>query len=252
MSQLRDTGERVVPEWVAEDDVLARVFLEQHLRRYETVAATVRGRRVLDVGCGVGYGAAMMAAAGAEVVAVDVSADALSFARSKYPHPNVTYVCAAVADLQVSPVDVITCFEVLEHLPNTQQFFDLVTRTLTPDGVCHLSASVYPTMSLYRYHLRDFTADELRWCVREAGLEVVSELHQSRLISAPDVRRSATRHRASFPVRRFFRRPLAAGRAIWKAQVSYGILHENLMLSCVVPIDRRSPVVPRSDGSVEQ
>jgi SAM-dependent methyltransferase len=235
LSALRDTGERVVPDWVADDDALAQVFLEQHLRRYEAVAQGVRGKRVLDVGCGVGYGAVMLAEAGATVLAIDVSADAIDFARSRYPHRRITYECTAVTDVDASALDVITCFEVLEHLGDPSEFFDLVNRAMAPNGVAHISASIYPTMGLYKYHLRDLSPEEFRALVRGAGLEIRSELHQRKWISPADVRRSAARHRSSFPMARLLRHPLSVGRAIWRAQVAAGILHENLMLSCTAP-----------------
>ena len=51
----------------------------EHVVRYAFAAALCRGRRVLDVACGEGYGSAMLAAAGAaQVVGVDISQEAVS------------------------------------------------------------------------------------------------------------------------------------------------------------------------------
>src|SRR4051794_26999689 len=56
----------------------------EHLARYAWATALASGLRVLDAGCGLGYGAAMLAEAGAEsVAAVDVAAEIVDVARDQ-------------------------------------------------------------------------------------------------------------------------------------------------------------------------
>ncbi len=66
-------------------------FFAQHLSAYAFARPRVSGSRVLEVGFGDGYGAAYLAEAAREVVAVDVTAGNIPRARSKYPRPNLSF-----------------------------------------------------------------------------------------------------------------------------------------------------------------
>jgi 2-polyprenyl-3-methyl-5-hydroxy-6-metoxy-1,4-benzoquinol methylase len=69
------TGERVIPGEVDVD------LLNEHMARYTFAARLARGKRVLDAGCGAGYGIGELARVAERVVGVDVAADAIEFAR---------------------------------------------------------------------------------------------------------------------------------------------------------------------------
>ena len=71
------TGERVVPGKVEPD------LLNEHLSRYLFARPLVAGRCALDVGCGTGYGTAVLARTARRVLALDVSAESVAFARAR-------------------------------------------------------------------------------------------------------------------------------------------------------------------------
>jgi len=74
-----EVPERFVPESMSEELLAA-----EHLVRYEWAGGLAQGRRVLDAGCGTGYGAEMLAAAGAaSVIGVDVAAAVVEAARAR-------------------------------------------------------------------------------------------------------------------------------------------------------------------------
>src|SRR6185312_5568018 len=92
------------------------------LRWIEARAGSLAGKRVADVGCGGGILAEAMAARGAEVVAVDLSEKAIGVARlHQYESgTNVDYrLCAAETLALGMPgaFDVVTCCELIEHVP---------------------------------------------------------------------------------------------------------------------------------------
>jgi 2-polyprenyl-6-hydroxyphenyl methylase/3-demethylubiquinone-9 3-methyltransferase len=97
------------------------------------------GKRVLDVGCGGGILSESMAERGAEVTGIDLSDKALKVAElhlleSKRP---VTYRKVAVEDLaqeQPGNFDVVTCMEVLEHVPDPASQVQACAALLKPGG----------------------------------------------------------------------------------------------------------------------
>jgi len=89
----------------------------EHLARYRWAGALVEGKRVLDAGCGTGYGSELLARQGAaEVVGVDADADVIEAASRSAS--GVTFVAADLRELpaDLGEFDVVVCFEVIEHI----------------------------------------------------------------------------------------------------------------------------------------
>src|SRR3954468_20836377 len=85
---------RFVPEVMG-----GKLIDAEHRGRYWWAAALARGKRVLDAGCGTGYGSNILAAAGAAAVAaVDVAEHVIADAR-KTAHPGVVFECVDLASL---------------------------------------------------------------------------------------------------------------------------------------------------------
>jgi 2-polyprenyl-6-hydroxyphenyl methylase/3-demethylubiquinone-9 3-methyltransferase len=101
--------------------------------------AGLRGKRVLDVGCGGGILSEAMAGRGAEVTGIDLSDKALKVAELHLLESGktVSYHKAAVEELaQERPqsFDVVTCMEVLEHIPDPATHVQACARLLVPGG----------------------------------------------------------------------------------------------------------------------
>jgi SAM-dependent methyltransferase len=135
----------------------------EHLARYLFAAAFVGGRRVLDAGCGQGYGSAILSNAGARVVALDRELALFTAIRSGHP---------VAADLERLPFrehsfDRIVAFEVLEHLARPERLLDQLQRCLAADGILLLSTPdrvAYSDATGYRnpYHVHEYSEPELR------------------------------------------------------------------------------------------
>ncbi len=109
-------------------------------------AAGLRGKRVLDVGCGGGILSEAMAARGAEVTGIDLSDKALKIAQLHLLESGnqVTYRKAAVealAEEQPAGFDVVTCIEVLEHVPDPASHVRACASLLKPGG-CTFFATI--------------------------------------------------------------------------------------------------------------
>ncbi|HOT92332.1 MAG TPA: class I SAM-dependent methyltransferase [Anaerolineae bacterium] len=110
-----------------------------HMASYREALRYSYNRRVLDLGCGVGYGAFWLASYGAgQVTAVDLSHVALRYAQSAYPHPRLRYVRADALNLPFADAsfDFIFSSQVIEHLSSAEQFMYEIRRLLVPDGFC--------------------------------------------------------------------------------------------------------------------
>jgi len=156
---LEPTNERMVPE---SSDMFT--FWE-HVYRYAFASRFVKGKRVLDIACGEGYGAAALQKAGAaHVIGVDVFESVCLHARSKYSL-DARPGSAEQIPLADGSVDVIVSFETIEHVPDTNRFLDECARILVPGGRLIIST---PNKVIYRsrqvtqnpYHCSEMTAEE--------------------------------------------------------------------------------------------
>ncbi len=102
--------------------------------------ATIAGMRILDVGCGGGILADSMARRGADVLGIDLASKALKVAQLhaiEAATPRVAYREVAVESLAIeSPeaYDVVTCMEMLEHVPDPGAIVAACGRLLKPGG----------------------------------------------------------------------------------------------------------------------
>ena len=113
----------------------------RHFHRYQLAARLARGR-VLDLGCGSGYGSGMLATQAARVWGVDRSAEAVAYARYRFAAANCRYL---VGDARGLPFpggcfDQVVCFGLLEDDPDLERVLDEGRRVLAVSGVLLLSA----------------------------------------------------------------------------------------------------------------
>ena len=116
-----------------------------HVARYSVVAEICRGRRVLDIACGEGFGSHLMVQrwGAASVCAVDVSAEALASARAHFDHPEVTWVEMDIDRLEPSrlgePFDLIVSLETVEHVGSPEAFLTALRGLVRPGGTIVVS-----------------------------------------------------------------------------------------------------------------
>lgn len=169
------TGERLIP---------GRKGLEllelEHRARYELVVPSARGKRVLDLGCGTGYGANRLAEVARRVVGIDVSAESVEYARSAFARPDLTFeigdlsrdeVVEELRHLEPEPFEVMTCFEVIEHVPDPVRVLARIKRLLDPGGLLFLSTPniARPQAVVERdnpFHLVEYGEEELLGVLR--------------------------------------------------------------------------------------
>lgn len=133
---LQFTGERFLPE------VEGQIELE-HLHRYLIARRLVKGKLVLDIASGEGYGSALLAAQAKSVTGVDISRDAVDHARSRYASlSNLRFLVGDCADIpmKAASVDVVVSFETIEHHERHEEMLAEIKRVLRPGGLLVMSS----------------------------------------------------------------------------------------------------------------
>src|SRR5690606_9749531 len=137
---------------------------------YYWMRGSVAGKTVLDVGCGKGYGVAVLAETAHRVVGIDIDPDLIESSTHLCSRRNVTFLvgnCSAMP-FESDSFDIVTCNAVLEYLPNFELFMEEARRILKPEGrlVCgtknlQLSLKKSDGSPLYRNHVQEFTPADL-------------------------------------------------------------------------------------------
>ncbi len=118
MPPLALTGERTLPD-VPEENY----WFRRHLVVYEWIAARVGGLRVIDMACGEGYGADVLARTAGSVVGVDANPEAHEHARLRYRRPNLRFARELVETFS-EPADAVVFLQTIEHLSDPGSALD--------------------------------------------------------------------------------------------------------------------------------
>jgi 2-polyprenyl-3-methyl-5-hydroxy-6-metoxy-1,4-benzoquinol methylase len=175
------TLERIVPDDVSLGDATGTETLKLHLERYEFAAQNLRGGRILDMACGVGYGTALLKEKlpSASVFGVDISSDAISYAKARYGLNGIEFSVADATKFVAEPFDAIVSLETIEHLPSPHNFVQHCVRALLkPGGIFVGSVPVTPSVDANPHHMTDFTEKSFRALLKEAGLKEFNSLQQ--------------------------------------------------------------------------
>jgi len=171
-----------------------RTLHEINELRLEYIAERVplAGLRVLDVGCGGGLLAEGLAARGAHVIAIDLAPESIAVARQHAAERAIDYRCVAAEDLVrelPGQFDVVTCLEMLEHVPDPNSivaacatalraggsaFFSTINRNLKSFAFAIVGAEYLLGLlprGTHEYLKLIRPAELATWC-RHAGLDV--------------------------------------------------------------------------------
>ncbi len=147
-------------------------FFPSHLSRYFFATRFAFGKKVLDLGCGKGYGTRVLAEVSSSVLGVDLNPESIEFAKTTYSHKNLKFdrrdVRVITDDIRHS-FDVIVSFEVLEHLSpaDADVFMKTIKGLLKIDGVLILSTPNHDVvtksgMPVPEFHINNLKSTELK------------------------------------------------------------------------------------------
>ncbi|MEO8055239.1 MAG: class I SAM-dependent methyltransferase [Acidobacteriota bacterium] len=162
-----------------------------HESLYRLASPYAAGARVLDAGCGTGYGAAVFAEAGAKsVLAVDLDSFSIRFARRRYSRPAISFRSADCERLALPPrsFDLVFSSNVLEHLEHPEAFLGAAFDALATDGVAVIAVPPITTEGVLEenrgihYHRSNFTLSE--WAALLARFSWSVTLYHHRFVGS--------------------------------------------------------------------
>lgn len=167
------TGERYLP-W--EPNAQASY---EHYHRYALAYPFARGKKVLDVASGEGYGAALLAQVAESVTGADVSAEAIAHASRQYGNDRLRFIEASIHNIPLanSSFDLITCFETIEHVHEQERALDELFRLLNDDGMLLIST---PNRLVFQegdkpwpWHVKEFEQREFEAFLKSKFKDVI-------------------------------------------------------------------------------
>lgn len=143
-----------------------------HIARYASVSSLVRGKSVLDLACGEGFGAYFLTDfEPGSIVAVDISPEAIERAQQNFKSNLVQYRVGDAnqisSELAGQKFDLICSFETFEHLEDPTIYLKQLKYLLNPGGVIAISCPndnwYYPEPGTSNpFHVRKYSFDEFK------------------------------------------------------------------------------------------
>lgn len=160
-----DTGERMVPAYHK-----GHIVYAEHIVRYEAAMQLVKGKAVLDIASGSGYGTSLLSQAAKKVYGVDLDADAIKYAKKNYGSDKIEFIQGDGNSIPLNDdsVDIVVSFETIEHIEDYPTFMKEVKRVLRNDGLFILSTPndvEFPETN--HFHIHEFEKEELETLVRK-------------------------------------------------------------------------------------
>lgn len=170
------TGERVIEDAYRTSASTYLIYLF-HIATYNFCRPYIEGKKVLDFGCGSGYGTHLLSKYCEEITGVDISPEAVRFAVANYSNDNLIY--RRIADIQTTPLpypdsffDVVISFQVMEHIEHAEKYLSEIKRVLKNDGIVIIAtpdrqSRLFPGQKPWnQYHVREYAPEELRFLIQ--------------------------------------------------------------------------------------
>lgn len=166
---MKFTGERIIPE--DKNSSPQTLIYKEQMERYFMTSEYIKGKKVLDVACGVGNGTAFLAQKANYVFGIDCDKQSINYATDNYKSENIEFLIEDAQTLNFKDdfFDVVVSFETIEHLPEPERFLGQVKRVLKSEGIFILSSPdrkiteeiLIDTSYKNPFHIKEFTLGEL-------------------------------------------------------------------------------------------
>ncbi len=133
---------------------------------YEFALPLIKGKTVLDVGCGLAYGTALMAESAASIVGVDYDQSVVDDNTRQYSAiKNLSFQRVTVPPLPFADesFEVITSFQFIEHIHPRKEYLKECIRVLKPGGKLYVTTpNTKRSLARNPFHIHEYTFEEMR------------------------------------------------------------------------------------------
>lgn len=167
---------RIVPkkdaEWKDEREYL--LYLK-HLKAYDFALKCAKGKSILDVGCGSGYGTALLSKFSSYAIGIDTSKEAIQYCKKRYKRKNLEFRHVKSSWMRTGlpfkerSFDVCVSFQVIEHIhpKHIEQYLSAIKKILKKEGLFVVSTPnsklrLLPFQKPWnRFHMKEYDYKEL-------------------------------------------------------------------------------------------
>lgn len=229
---MQDTGERHILNGNFNNKSELYLHL-MHIATYEYAEKMADNKTVLDYGCGSGYGTEMLSKNASKIIGVDISKDAVDFAKKNYSSSNLSF--KTISELTDEKFDVITSFQVIEHVPNNSAYIKKLKKHLKPGGLLLISTpdKTHRLFSPFQkpwniFHLKEYTSYSLEKVLKKefSDVEMLKIGSENDLVFA-EINRTKKQRIITLPCTLFFY-PKALRVFLLKTQKQLFSLKKNL------------------------
>jgi 2-polyprenyl-3-methyl-5-hydroxy-6-metoxy-1,4-benzoquinol methylase len=168
MIEVVNTGERILLEKETP------LMIARHFCAYNFAKDFVKGKEVLDIGCGEGYGSSFMAGYAKKVLGIDYNETVIDYARDKYSKPGLNFLVLDINNLDTldKKFDVICSFQNIEHIRDTERLLKNIRTLLNKDGMficstCNIKdASPGSSKPFNKFHVKEYLVGEFKELLR--------------------------------------------------------------------------------------
>jgi GT2 family glycosyltransferase/SAM-dependent methyltransferase len=155
------TGERYLP--YVDPSISGAEIHYEHLHRYAFTSQFVKGKSVLDLASGEGYGSFILSKKAGSVIGIEIDPDAINHALGTYKKDNLRFLQGSILNIPIEGekiFDVIVCFEAIEHIEEHELLLQEIKRLIKDDGFLIISTpnkQTYSDIPGYHnpYHLNE-------------------------------------------------------------------------------------------------
>ena len=141
---------------------------DQLWRYCESLDYISNNDRVLDLGCGCGYGSLILSHKAKEVIGIDNRKEIIDYANTYYKRKNIMFVCKDGLEIY-GKYDVVVAFEVIEHFKDTEKIFKKL-KEIAPKIILTVPHISVPNKN--KFHYRHFSVKDIEKYMKDINFKI--------------------------------------------------------------------------------